>query len=278
LTVNPSYLYYHMKAKNVGLTLMDTQHLENGGKSMSDTTLEPVNQQSNADGTLTKYQWRTLWASTVGYAMDGLDLMILSYVLSFIIADLSLNSAQAGLIATVTLLGAVVGGYVFGILADKYGRVKIFSLSILIFSIFTGLTAFVDNIVWFNVMRFIAGLGLGGEFGIGMTLVVEVWPKKYRSRATGVVAAGFQVGMVVALLCSLVFVPMFGWQSAFIIGALPALFAWWSRRKLAEPEIWVQSKANRSKDAKFPLTYLFNSPKTVRTTIGLIIITSVQTA
>ena len=192
--------------------------------------------------------------------------------MSMLITHFKLNSAQAGLISTITLIGAVIGGYTFGVLADIYGRVKTFSLSILIFAIFTGTTAFVHNIFWFDVTRFIAGLGLGGEFGIGMTLVCEVWPKRFRARATGVVAAGFVIGMVVALICSMLFVPHFGWRSVFLIGTLPALFAWWSRRNLKEPELWVQQQ----RTTKVPMSHLFATPKKTGTTIGLVIITSVQ--
>ncbi|GMA65099.1 MFS transporter [Alicyclobacillus fastidiosus] len=225
---------------------------------------------------LTRYHWKSLFGSMTGYAMDGLDLMVLSYVMSFVIKDLHLTSAQAGSISTITLLGSVIGGYVFGILADIYGRVKIFSYSILIFSVFTGLTAFVHNLFWFDVMRFVAGIGLGGEFGIGMTLVTEVWPKTHRSRATSVVAIGYQLGMIIALVCSMIFVPNFGWQSAFLIGALPALFAWWSRRSLKEPDIWLERRASGSLKGSFPIVKLFDSPKRAGTTIGLIIMTSVQ--
>ena len=222
--------------------------------------------------TVTRYQWKTLSASTVGYALDGLDLMVLAYVMSLVISHFKLNAAQAGFISTITLIGAVIGGYTFGVLADIFGRVKTFSLSILIFAIFTGTTAFVHNVFWFDVTRFIAGLGLGGEFGIGMTLVAEVWPKRFRARATGVVAAGFVIGMVVALILSMIFVPHFGWRSVFLIGTLPALFAWWSRRSLKEPELWV----TRQRTKKVPLALLFATPKKTGTTIGLVIITSVQ--
>ncbi len=222
--------------------------------------------------TVTSYQWKTLWASTIGYALDGLDLMVLSYVMSIIITHFKLNSAQAGFVSTITLIGAVIGGYTFGVLADIFGRVKTFSLSILIFAIFTGTTAFVHNILWFDVTRFMAGLGLGGEFGIGMTLVAEAWPKRFRARATGVVASGFVIGMVVALVCAMLFVPHFGWRSVFLIGTLPALFAWWSRRSLKEPELWVK----RQRTKKVPLSHLFATPKKTGTTFGLVIITSVQ--
>ncbi|WP_231493487.1 MFS transporter [Alicyclobacillus macrosporangiidus] len=242
---------------------------------MSEPVLQVRDAARAVEEGLNRYHWKTLWSSMAGYAMDGLDLMVLSYVLSLVMKDLHLTSAQAGSISTITLMGSVLGGYLFGILADIYGRVRTFAYSILIFSIFTGLTAFVHNLFWFDVTRFIAGIGLGGEFGIGMTLVSEAWPKTHRSRATSVVAIGFQFGMIIALLCSMVFVPRFGWQSAFLIGALPALFAWWSRRNLEEPEIWRQRQA-RGGDKAFPLAKLFDSPRRAGITIGLVIMTSVQ--
>lgn len=223
---------------------------------------------------ITGYQWKTLWASTVGYAMDGLDMMILAFTMPLIIAYFGINAAQAGSISTITLLGSVIGGIVFGVLADKYGRVRVFTWTILIFSLFTGLCAISPNLGTLGFFRFMAGLGLGGEFGIGMTLVSEAWPKKYRSRATAVVATGFQFGIVLATLAVLFISPKFGWQGVFVAGVLPAILAFWSRRNLQEPEIWVKLK-DQNKN-KIAIGQLFSSGKTTKVTIGLIIATSVQ--
>lgn len=247
-------------------------------ESLEKVETEAFAAEPQSDTKITKYQWKTLWASTTGYAMDGLDIMILAFVLPLIIADFGLNAAQAGSISTITLIGAVIGGYTFGIMADIYGRVRIFALTILIFSVFTGLCALVDNITLFNTFRFLAGLGLGGEFGIGMTLVTEVWSKKYRSRATAGVAIGFQLGIVLATLLTMFIAPHYGWRGVFLAGALPAIFAWWSRRSLDEPEIWKQTRAKRIKNnqKQVPFKQLFESPKKVGITIGLIIATGVQ--
>lgn len=223
---------------------------------------------------ITGYQWKTLWTSTIGYAMDGLDMMILAFTMPLIIAYFGINAAQAGSVSTITLLGSVLGGIIFGVLADKYGRIRIFTWTILIFSIFTGLCAIAPNLETLIVFRFLAGLGLGGEFGIGMTLVSEAWPRKYRSRATAVVATGFQFGIILATLAVLFISPKFGWQGVFIAGVLPAILAFWSRKNLEEPQLWINLK-NQNKN-KVAVGQLFSSRKTTKVTIGLIIATSVQ--
>lgn len=244
-----------------------------------------------------KYRWKVIFASVMGYAMDGLDMLLLSFVLTAVMGTFGLSLAQGGLVATVTLLGAVLGGYVFGIAADYIGRVKVFSLTILIFAVFTGLTAFANSFVELNTYRFLAGLGLGGEFGIGMTLVTETWPKEKRARATGGVALGWQLGVLAAAGISAYILPTYGWRAVFLVGALPAVFAAWARYGLKEPEIWTnknQLKKNLAQKVKnnqpltkaeqalyqeatkFPLWHLFANKRTSLTTLGLTIMTSVQ--
>ncbi|WP_239984757.1 MFS transporter [Sporolactobacillus pectinivorans] len=230
-----------------------------------------LNEDNQAIG---KYQHQTVWAASIGYAMDGLDMMMLSFVLPLIITYFSINPAQAGSISTITLMGVVVGGIAFGIMADVYGRVRVFTWTILIFSLFTGLCAFAPNLATFNIFRFLSGLGLGGEFGIGMTLVTESWPKKLRTRATSYVALGYQAGTILATLCAAWIAPHFGWRGVFLVGVVPALFAWWSRRRLKEPEMWLNVK--KEKKNKVSVLELFRSPKISLTTIGLILICSVQ--
>lgn len=257
------------------------------------STIETQNQTESC------YRWKVLIASVLGYAMDGLDMLILSFVLTAIMTTFALNTTEAGLIATITLFGAVIGGYIFGIMADYLGRVKVFSLTILIFSLFTGLTAFSDSFLEINIYRFLAGLGLGGEFGIGMTLVTETWPKEKRARATGLVAIGWQLGAVAAALISAYILPAYGWRMVFIVGSLPALFAAWSRYGVKEPDIWLKHQAVKNElinkvqnnkkltaaeeeiyknSTKFPLLHLFENKRISVTTLGLIIMTSVQNA
>lgn len=252
---------------------------------------------SGDDEATWKLRWRMMYASIAGYAMDGLDMLILSFVMTAIIAEFGLTLVEAGWIATYTLVGAVLGGYLFGIMADYIGRVKVFSLTIFLFSIFTGLCAFANSVTELNVYRFLAGLGLGGEFGIGMTLVAETWPAAKRARATAGVAMGWQLGAVLAAILSALIVPHYGWRGLFAIGVLPALFAAWSRRGIPEPDLWVNRKLLKEsikqklaqgqmltenekvvweQANKFPLTQLFADSRKAIVTFALTVMTSVQ--
>ena len=111
---------------------------------------------------------KALAASVIGYAMDGFDLLILGFMLAAIRADLGLTPAQGGSLLTWTLIGAVIGGILFGMLSDYYGRVRVLTWTILLFALFTGLCALAKGYSDLLIYRTIAGLGLGGEFGIGM--------------------------------------------------------------------------------------------------------------
>jgi MFS family permease len=118
------------------------------------------------------------------------------------------------------------------------------------------------------------GLGLGGKFGIGMTLVSETWFSKLRAKATSFVAIGYQIGTVLAMLCVLFITPAFVWQGVFAIGALPAIFVFWSRHNLKEPPVWQDLKDQ--KQNKITPKLLFKDARIVKITIGLIITTSIQ--
>src|SRR5215212_585123 len=131
---------------------------------------------------VTPYARKALIASTAGYAMDGFDFLILGFMLAAIRADLGLSQSEAASLATWTLLGAVAGGIGFGILSDHLGRVRVLTWTILLFAVFTGLSALAQGYWDLALYRAVAGLGLGGEFGIGMALAAEAWPAAKRAR------------------------------------------------------------------------------------------------
>lgn len=234
----------------------------------------PPARAADPHGNVTVYGRKALAGSVIGYSMDGFDLLILGFMLAAISADLALTSTQAGSLVTWTLIGAVVGGVIFGTMSDHFGRIRVLTWTILIFAVFTGLCAFARGYWDLVAYRVIAGLGLGGEFGIGMALATESWPASKRARASSYVALGWQAGVLLAALVTPVLLPVIGWRGMFAVGLLPALVAFVVRRTLDEPEIFVEKHAAR-KENSFRL--LVKDRETSRTTVGIAILCSVQT-
>lgn len=220
------------------------------------------------------YARKALIASAVGYAMDGFDLLILGFMLGDINKDLGLTPAQGGSLVTMTLVGAVVGGILFGMLSDKFGRIRVLTWTILIFAVFTGLCALAQGYWDLLAYRTIAGLGLGGEFGIGMALVAEAWPASQRARASSYVGLGWQAGVLVAGLATVFLKPIIGWRGMFLLGLLPALVSFVIRRTVGEPEGYIE-KIRASKSA-LPIGLLVKDGETTRISLGMFILCSVQ--
>lgn len=237
--------------------------------------VEPPTQQGIGNRMVSRYAKRAATASSVGYAMDGFDLLVIGFALSAVTATFGLSNPQAASLATVTLVGSVLGGILFGILSDYLGRVKVLTWSILIFAVFTGLTALSWDYWSIAVFRFIAGIGLGGEFGIGMTLAAEAWPAAKRARATAWVANGWQGGTLLATGLSAALLPLGGWRLLFAVGALPAVVAYFLRKKLEEPLKFVEAQREPARQ-RFPIRELIADARTTRKSIGVLILASVQ--
>jgi benzoate transport len=226
---------------------------------------------------VTPYGRKAVFAATVGYAMDGFDLQILSFALPAIILSLGLSTTEAGLLATITLVGTVAGAVVFGSLADRYGRVRVLTYTIVLFAVFTGLTALSQGFVEMAIFRFIAGIGIGGEFGIGMALAAEAFPALKRARATSMVGVGYQLGVLLAAVIAAPVITLWGWRGLFVIGIFPALAAVVLRARLHEPEAFLKQReaAAREKPPN-PYRLLVADRKVARTSLGIVIICSVQ--
>ena len=228
------------------------------------------------------YQKKTVVASVAGLTLEGMDIMFISFAMTMIIADFGIDFATGGLISSVTNIGMLVGGVLFGILADKFGRVKVFTYSILLFALGTALTGLATNIEQIYIYRFIAGLGAGGEYGIGMALVAEAWPKNKQGRASSYVSVGAQYGVILAALLSALILPAFGWRALFFVGIIPVIFAFIVRRNLDESPEWLESqklkKAEKKKENAGKLRLLVASPRIAFTTITLAVMATVQIA
>jgi MFS family permease len=217
---------------------------------------------------------KALWGSALGYAMDGFDLLILGFMLRAISADLHLTATQAASLVTATLVGAVIGGFLFGMLSDHVGRVRVLTWTIVLFAVFTGLCALSQGYWDLLVYRTIAGVGLGGEFGIGMALVAEAWPASKRARASSYVGLGWQLGVLAAAILTPILLPAIGWRGMFAVGILPAIAAYFIRRHLHEPDVFVHDTARPPSGNSLAL--LFADARTTRCSLGMIILCSVQ--
>lgn len=225
------------------------------------------------------YRKKTVVASVAGLTLEGMDIMFISFAMSMIIAEFHIDMAAGGLISSITNLGMLAGGVIFGILADKFGRVRIFTYTILLFAVGTALTGLAQNIEQVYLFRFIAGLGAGGEYGIGMALVAEAWPKNKQGRASSYVSVGAQYGVILAALLSAMILPSWGWRGLFFVGLAPVIFAFIVRKKLDESPEWLASQKKKQivqKQGK--LKQLFATPRTTVTTIALAIMATVQIA
>jgi len=228
---------------------------------------------STRDG-VTPEAWKALIGSTVGYAMDGFDLLILGFMMRTIATDLHLAPAQGASLVTATLAGAVLGGIGFGMLSDRLGRVRVLTWSIALFAVFTGLCALAQGYWDLLAYRTIAGIGLGGEFGIGMALVTEAWPAAKRARATSYVAVGWQAGVLAAAILTPLLLPLIGWRAMFVVGLFPAVTAWFIRKGLHEPALFVARPTRIS--AWSSLRLLVADAATTRISIGMVILCGVQ--
>jgi MFS family permease len=187
---------------------------------------------------VTPMQWRCLWAAFLGWALDGMDILLYAFALGAIRDEFGMNAAAAGGLASATLVASAVGGVAFGILADRFGRVRLLIVSILTYSVFTALMATARSLPELVVWRTLVGLGLGGEWATGSVLVSETWPAAHRGKAIGFVQSGWAIGYILAAACAALVLPRFGWRALFVVGILPALVTLWIRRRIPEPEIW----------------------------------------
>lgn len=200
---------------------------------------------------------RALVAAGMGWLLDAFDVMLYALVLRSVSQELGLTPPQAGLMASLTLASSAVGGLIFGIIADKLGRTRALSVSILIYSIFTFACGLAQNLTQLATFRVLLGIGMGGEWASGATLVSETWPEKHRGKALGLMQSCWAIGYGLAAAVVWFVLPRFGWRAVFFVGIVPALFTLWIRRHVKEPEMWQRSRqASSSREtsaSRFPL-------------------------
>src|SRR5262249_35668190 len=203
---------------------------------------------------------RTMGACFGGWALDAFDVQMYSFVIPTVIALWGLSRGEAGLIGTVTLLTSSLGGWCSGTLADRFERVKLLQIAILWYSFFTFLCAFAQNFEQLFILRALHGFGFGGEWAAGAVLMGEVIRDKYRGRAVGLVQTGWAVGWgASAIVYTAVywFLPeAMAWRVLFAVGLFPAVFVFWVRRHIDEPDL---HKARQQTRPQIGVSHLFSA-------------------
>jgi MFS family permease len=185
-------------------------------------------------------QRRTLLAASLGWMLDSFDTMLYALVLTHIMRDLGMSKATSGLLNTLTLLASGIGGVLFGFVADRIGRKRALMLSILTYSICSFASGLSTSVLMLAGFRFVLGLGMGGEWNTGATLVAETWPADLRAKAISMVQSSWALGYAAAALVAGVVLHYANWRVVFFVGILPALVTLWIRRSVPESEMWQE--------------------------------------
>jgi MFS family permease len=186
----------------------------------------------------TRAHYMILVMSWAGWMFDFYDLLLLSFLLVPIKQELGFSRDELSLLLGISLAATAIGGVAFGYLADRFGRKRVLSWTILTYSIGTFLCGLAPNLPWLLVFRVVTGLGVGGEWATGQTLIGETFPAKMRARYAAYMQTGAPLGIALAALVGGFFVPRFGWRAAFFVSVLPALLVVLIRRKMPESDLW----------------------------------------
>ena len=215
---------------------------------------------------------RTFWACFTGWALDAMDVQLYSLVIATLTALWSISRGDAGLLATATLLASSLGGWLVGILADRYGRVRMLQITILWFSVFTFLCAFANSYGQLFLFRSLQGFGFGGEYAAGAVLIGEIIRDEHRGKGNGIVHSGWAVGWGVAVIAYTVlfsFLPeAVAWRALFAVGILPAISVFFVRRFVDEPALFLdaQSRYASGRETRPSFLKIF-APSLLRTTL-----------
>jgi len=187
-------------------------------------------------------QRRTLLAAALGWMLDSFDAMLYALVLARVMRDLGMTKATAGLLSTLMLLASGIGGILFGFLADRIGRKRALMLSIVTYSVCSFASGLSTSILMLAVFRFILGLGMGGEWNTGATLVAETWPDELRAKAIAIVQSSWAIGYALAALIAGIVLRFANWRAVFFVGILPALVTLWIRNRVPESAMWAERR------------------------------------
>src|SRR5690625_662434 len=223
---------------------------------------------------------RALVTSILGSGLDDMNVMFLSFSLSSIIADLNLSGSEAGWIGTITNLGMLLGGLIFGVLADRYNKFNVFKVTVLIFSVATGLIYFVDSVYLLYLLRFISGIGVGGEYGVAISVMAGIVPLDKMGRVASINGIVGQLGSISAAILAALVAPALGWRGLFLFGFLPVAMIIWAHFFVDADAITERGAEDQSlvEQDKPRIKELFATPELRRLTLSLMVMATVQIA
>ncbi len=231
---------------------------------------------------LTKTERRTLGAAFGGWAVDAFDFMVYTFVIPTLMAAWMMTKAEAGMIATATLIVSAIGGWAAGILADRFGRVKILQITILWFSVSTFLCGFTNSYEQLLFLRALQGLGFGGEWAVGSILIAEMVRAKHRGKAVGSMQSGWAVGWGLAAIAFAVVFSIFSediaWRVMFWIGIIPGVLVLYIRRNVPESEIFHKTREHTKASGKSHFLEIFSPSHIHITILGCLLTTGMMAA
>src|SRR3954463_3161783 len=183
-----------------------------------------------------------LTAGYLGWTLDAFDFFLVVSCLTAIAREFHKSDAELALTLTVTLAFRPVGAFIFGLLADRYGRRLPLMIDLVFYSVVEVLSGLAPNYTTFLILRALLGIGMGGEGGVGASLAMEKVPPRLRGVLSGLLQEGYAVGYLLAAVCYFFVFPRWGWRPMFFIGGLPALLALFVRFKVKESEVWKKTK------------------------------------
>jgi MFS family permease len=194
---------------------------------------------------VTPAERKSLIAGSLGWMLDAMDVMLYSFVLTNLILEFSMNTRTAGLLSSLTLVASAIGGFLFGILADRIGRTRALMASILVYSLASAACGLSHSIPQLAFFRFLLGLGMGGEWTAAAALIAETWRAEHRAKALGLMQSSYAIGEAIAALIVLAVLPHYGWRTVFFVGVLPALLVFWIYKGVPEPDLWKNRSATQ---------------------------------
>jgi MFS family permease len=186
---------------------------------------------------------RALLAAALGWMLDAMDVLLYSFVLDDVRREFGIDDRMSGVLLALPLAASAIGGIAFGWLADRIGRTRALSASILLYAVATAACGVATDVWQLVIARLVLGLGMGGEWATGAALVAETWPAEHRGKAMGLMQSAWAVGYALAAAVNALVLPRFGWRAVFLVGLVPALVTLWIRRRVEESPLWLAGRA-----------------------------------